>query len=221
MNILNDILLVAGALFVIAMVLICLGLFMNPKKKQNDELDEILYYKNLETGRRLNTTELEENDAEDADEDSGDIESEDAAVDEEDNINDNKESKSEEVSEPEVSESVEKSENKSSNAEKNKADNNKGEIKVSVTIIESNKTKTLSIEDEILVGRNPQCDVVVNKPMVSSVHCILIRDGKKIMAEDNNSTNGTLLNGKPLKHQVEIKNNDVLTLGDRPIRINF
>ena len=88
-------------------------------------------------------------------------------------------------------------------------------------MIENNKTKTLTIEDEILVGRNPQCDVVVNKPMVSSVHCILIRDGKKIMAEDNNSTNGTLLNGKPLKHQVEIKNNDVLTLGDRPIRINF
>lgn len=221
MNILNDILLVAGALFVIAMLLICLGLFMNPKKKQNDELDEILYYKNLETGRRLNTTKFEENVAEDADEDSGDIESEDAAVDEEDNINDNKESKNEEISEPEGSESVEKSENKSSNAEKNKADNNKDEIKVSVTIIESNKTKTLSIEDEILVGRNPQCDVVVNKPMVSSVHCILIRDGKKIMAEDNNSTNGTLLNGKPLKHQVEIKNNDVLTLGDRPIRINF
>ena len=43
MNILNDILLIAGALFVIAMVLICLGLFMNPKKKQTDELDEILY----------------------------------------------------------------------------------------------------------------------------------------------------------------------------------
>ena len=111
---------------------------------------------------------------------------------------------------------IEKSDNKSSNTDKNK-----GEIKVSVTIIENNKTKTLTIEDEILVGRNPQCDVVFNKPMVSSVHCILIRDGKKIMAEDNNSTNGTLLNGKPLKHQVEIKNNDVLTLGDRPIRINF
>lgn len=216
MNILNDILLVAGALFVIAMVLICLGLFMNPKKKQSDELDEILYYKNIETDRRLNTTELEEND----DEDSDNMESEDA-VDEEDNINDNEDSKSEEVSEPKTSEPIEKNDNKSSNADKNKADNNKDEIKVSVTIIESNKTKTLTIEDEILVGRNPQCDVVVNKPMVSSVHCILIRDGKKIMAEDNNSTNGTLLNGKPLKHQVEIKNNDVLTLGDRPIRINF
>lgn len=220
MNILNDILLVAGALFVIAMVLICLGLFMNPKKKQSDELDEILYYKNIETDRRLNTTELEENDDEDADEDSDNMESEDA-VDEEDNINDNEENKSEEVSEPKTSEPIEKNDNKSSNADKNKADNNKDEIKVSVTIIESNKTKTLTIEDEILVGRNPQCDVVVNKPMVSSVHCILIRDGKKIMAEDNNSTNGTLLNGKPLKHQVEIKNNDVLTLGDRPIRINF
>lgn len=222
MNILNDILLVAGALFVIAMVLICLGLFMNPKKKQSDELDEILYYKNMETGRRLNTPELEENAAEDADKENGsDIESEDSAVDEEDNINDNKESKSEEVSESKTSEPIEKSDNKSSNADKNKADNNNGEIKVSVTIIENNKTKTLAIDDEILIGRNPQCDVVVNKPMVSSVHCILIHDGKKIMAEDNNSTNGTLLNGKPLKHQVEIKNNDVLTLGDRPIRINF
>ena len=219
MNILNDILLIAGALFVIAMVLICLGLFMNPKKKQTDELDEILYYKNMESSRHLNTPELEENDVEDvedAEEDNNsDTESEDA-VDEEDNINDNEESKSEKGSEPKTSEPIEKSDNKSSNTDKNK-----GEIKVSVTIIENNKTKTLTIEDEILVGRNPQCDVVVNKPMVSPGHCILIRDGKKIMAEDNNSTNGTLLNGKPLKHQVEIKNNDVLTLGDRPIRINF
>ena len=127
MNILNDILLVAGALFVIAMVLICLGLFMNPKKKQNDELDEILYYKNIETDRRLNTTELEENDDEDADEDSDNMESEDA-VDEEDNINDNEESKSEEVSEHKTSEPIEKNDNKSSNADKNKADNNKDEI---------------------------------------------------------------------------------------------
>ncbi len=60
MNILNDILLIAGALFVIAMVLICLGLFMNPKKKQTDELDEILYYKNMESSRHLNPLELEE-----------------------------------------------------------------------------------------------------------------------------------------------------------------
>ena len=91
MNILNDILLIAGALFVIAMVLICLGLFMNPKKKQTDELDEILYYKNMESSRHLNTPELEENDVEDvedAEEDNNsDTESEDA-VDEEDNIND-------------------------------------------------------------------------------------------------------------------------------------
>ena len=174
MNILNDILLIAGALFVIAMVLICLGLFMNPKKKQTDELDEILYYKNMESSRHLNTPELEENDVEDvedAEEDNNsDTESEDA-VDEEDNINDNEESKSEKGSEPKTSEPIEKSDNKSSNTDKNK-----GEIKVSVTIIENNKTKTLTIEDEILVGRNPQCDVVVNKPMVSSVHCILIRD---------------------------------------------
>lgn len=159
MNILNDILLIAGALFVIAMVLICLGLFMNPKKKQTDELDEILYYKNMESSRHLNTPELEENDVEDvedAEEDNdSDIESEDA-VDEEDDINDNEESKSEKGSEPKASKPIEKSDNKSSNTDKNKADNSKGEIKVSVTIIENNKTKTLTIEDEILVGRNPQ-----------------------------------------------------------------
>ena len=65
---------------------------MNPKKKQTDELDEILYYKNMESSRHLNTPELEENDVEDvedAEEDNdSDIESEDA-VDEEDDINDN------------------------------------------------------------------------------------------------------------------------------------
>ena len=39
--------------------------------------------------------------------------------------------------------------------------------------------------------------------------------------EDNNSTNGTIINGKPLIHSVELKNNDMLTLGDQSIRINM
>ena len=95
-------------------------------------------------------------------------------------------------------------------------------IEVEVTVIDNNKTYKVVVDDEVRqIGRNPQCDVVVNKPMVSRRYRVLTRDGKKVMIEDNNSTNGTLLNGKKLMHVIEVKNNDVVTLGDRLIRINL
>jgi pSer/pThr/pTyr-binding forkhead associated (FHA) protein len=62
-------------------------------------------------------------------------------------------------------------------------------------------TGTYSYEfdrDEVLVGRDPATDVRLPHPTVSQVHLRLLRDRGRLLAEDAGSTNGTLLDGRPL-----------------------
>lgn len=207
MNILYKILIAAGVLFALSMLFICLGLLKKPKPKKEPEFDEADYRVGSggRSGRSLDAAGGAADD-EYVDEDYDDENAED------DNADD----------EAELDESADGDEDDEPAADDDGADaDDRGGIKVSVTVIETNKTHELTVNKEALIGRNPGCDVVVPKPMVSSVHCILTRDKDKLMVEDNNSTNGTFLNGKPLKHVVEVKNNDMLTLGDRQIRINL
>lgn len=226
MYILNYILLVSGVLFLIAMTLICFGLFWVPRKKQPDNQKFEEY---LQTSSRSSRHIIDASD----EYETAEINDESINEPEEIETDDPEEIDSSEKieSEAELNNSDESEENEDGDIEySDDTDEYKSEvnpeakttgIEICVTIIDTNKKNTVVVEDEILIGRSPKCDVVVNKPMVSSAHCILIRDGKKLMAEDNHSTNGTMLNGKPLNHVVELKNNDVLTLGDRSIRINF
>ena len=199
MDILYGILAASGVLFALSMLFICLGLFKKPKPPKEPEFDEAEYLGDID----FSSDEVSEDDDADSEEGEDDGESE-----EPDDAEEAEESEVEEDSETEESEP--QNENTPENG-----------ISVSVTVIDANKTHKVVVSEEILIGRNPKCDIVVPKPMVSSVHCILTRDRDKLMVEDNNSTNGTLLNGKPLKHVVEVKNNDMLTLGDRQIRVNF
>lgn len=52
--------------------------------------------------------------------------------------------------------------------------------------------------EELMIGRNPNCDVVLSGPGVSRHHARLsFRDGIWIL-QDLDSTNGTLVNGAPV-----------------------
>ncbi len=220
MKILYEILGAAGFLFALSMLFICIGLFKKPKIKDEPESADYAasvvpagsrVFAGSERQAERAADEEQSEDAEEAHEIETDGADEDKDLDgDTDNDASENEAKAENESEDENEVGSEAETARSG-----------GGIDVSVTIIETNKTYKLSVTGEALIGRNPKCDVVVPKPMVSSVHCILVKDKNKLMAEDNNSTNGTLLNGKPLKHVVELKNNDMLTLGDRQIRINF
>lgn len=226
MYILNYILLIAGILFAIAMFLICFGMFHTPRPKQNSD-DEVYEYYNQtsRSGRHMidASDDIADDEPESADEPESTEDVDAEAVDAPDNDDSTEnETVTEDENDPSDDEDIDaKPDNLTDKEESPKPAKPVREIKICVTIIDTNKKKTIAVEDEIIIGRSPKCDVVINKPMVSAAHCILTRDGKKLMAEDNNSTNGTMLNGKPLNHVVELKNNDVLTLGDKSIRINF
>ncbi len=53
-----------------------------------------------------------------------------------------------------------------------------------------------------VVGRHPDCDIVIDNPVVSGRHMLFRKVNRTIYAEDLASTNGTIVNGVPISHQV-------------------
>ena len=76
------------------------------------------------------------------------------------------------------------------------------------------KTTEYVLKDGVnLVGRDDNCDVVIDSQHISRNHISVVvkRDG--VMIQDLNSRNGTFVNGLRVKNSVEIKNGDVVSLG--------
>jgi pSer/pThr/pTyr-binding forkhead associated (FHA) protein len=64
------------------------------------------------------------------------------------------------------------------------------------------------------VGRTARADFILEAPLVSRLHCKLIVSAKGELAiEDLGSTNGTLLNGSPIKGRANAQVGDVVTIG--------
>jgi len=69
------------------------------------------------------------------------------------------------------------------------------------------------------VGRTARADFIVEAPLVSRIHCRLTAAASdQLVVEDLKSTNGTLVNGKPIDRSV-LKTGDVLTVGRVEFRI--
>lgn len=58
----------------------------------------------------------------------------------------------------------------------------------------------------ILIGRSPECDVVLPSSAVSGIHCRLIRCGDFWYVRDLNSTNGTRVEGRPCRQKKVLSN---------------
>lgn len=65
----------------------------------------------------------------------------------------------------------------------------------------------------VVMGRRPDCQVVINFPNVSAHHARLTWDGQQFVVEDLGSTNGTFVNGYRLTGPVQLRPGDVLSLG--------
>jgi len=67
----------------------------------------------------------------------------------------------------------------------------------------------------VIIGRVPECAVVVEDQAVSSEHCALEQRGHGVVVLDLDSTNGTFVNGTPVEPDlaVNVEDEDVLTLG--------
>jgi hypothetical protein len=73
--------------------------------------------------------------------------------------------------------------------------------------------------DELVIGRDAGCDLVVDEPTVSRRHARLtFRDGGWIV-QDLDSTNGTRLNGQCVG-RCRLRPGDELELGDQVLRVD-
>jgi predicted component of type VI protein secretion system len=69
------------------------------------------------------------------------------------------------------------------------------------------------VRDGLVIGRVSGCDVVVDDTKASRRHARLCVDGGVVEIEDLGSSNGTLLNGKPVQRRM-LRNGDEVTIGN-------
>ncbi|WP_367066704.1 FHA domain-containing protein [Oryzisolibacter sp. LB2S] len=77
--------------------------------------------------------------------------------------------------------------------------------------------EVLLTQGRTTVGRRPYNDVVIDNLAVSGEHAVLVMNGDDVELQDLGSTNGTYVNGKPIKRQL-LRNGDVVEMGKYQIR---
>lgn len=81
-------------------------------------------------------------------------------------------------------------------------------------------SEILKSKNEIIIGRDPSCDLVLSDPYVSRRHCRIFKENQRYFVEDLNSTNGTFINNIRLRKIQELKENDELILGFQVLYLN-
>ncbi|MFQ6069934.1 MAG: SpoIIE family protein phosphatase [Candidatus Aminicenantales bacterium] len=72
-------------------------------------------------------------------------------------------------------------------------------------------------KEKITIGRSEENDIPIHDPFSSGKHAFIIRSGDKYLIQDNNSKNGTFLNGKRVKGKVELHRGDEILIGSTRI----
>ncbi|MDP2240184.1 MAG: FHA domain-containing protein [Burkholderiales bacterium] len=67
-------------------------------------------------------------------------------------------------------------------------------------------------KERVTIGRKPQNDIQIENLAVSSEHACIVTILNDSFLEDLGSTNGTLVNGNPIKKHI-LQNNDVIEVG--------
>jgi predicted component of type VI protein secretion system len=89
-------------------------------------------------------------------------------------------------------------------------------MKLSLVVLTAGKWegKVIPITlSQFLIGRDPQCHLRPASAVISKRHCALLVRDEKIFLKDFDSTNGTFLNDRQIKGEVEVKNGDELKVG--------
>jgi len=67
-------------------------------------------------------------------------------------------------------------------------------------------------QERLTIGRKPQNDIQIDNLAISGEHAVVVTILADSFLEDLNSTNGTLVNGQPIKKHF-LRNNDIIELG--------
>lgn len=72
--------------------------------------------------------------------------------------------------------------------------------------------RTVPVHNGLVIGRVAGCDVVIDDTKASRRHVRIVVDAGVVEVEDLDSSNGTLLNGKPVTRRV-LRDGDVVQIG--------
>lgn len=90
--------------------------------------------------------------------------------------------------------------------------------KVVLHIDSEGKNRELTLEKELSIGRTDSAQLVLPDPGLSRVNTTIFRDGDEVFVVDENSTNGTFLNGERVfESPRQINDRDEITLGNETL----
>jgi len=72
----------------------------------------------------------------------------------------------------------------------------------------------LQRRESVVIGRAPDCDVVIQDLKASRRHCQLTRKENGFLLQDLGSRNGTLVNGTKITEPMLLKVNQTFQIGD-------
>lgn len=88
-------------------------------------------------------------------------------------------------------------------------------MKITLHIDGPYEKRVETVEDEISIGRTDAADVTIDDPGLSRKNTTFFIDDGALLVADENSTNGTFINGEKLSGRPQVlKNGDSLTLGN-------
>ena len=74
---------------------------------------------------------------------------------------------------------------------------------------------------DLILGRDLDCDVVVDRPDVSARHARIYRAGRSVLIEDLGSSNGTFIDGREIRRPEAIATGATIGLGDWTSKVIF
>ncbi|MDA3957138.1 FHA domain-containing protein [Oceanispirochaeta sp.] len=74
-------------------------------------------------------------------------------------------------------------------------------------------------KNEILIGRSTECSLILQAPSVSRKHSLIRLFGEGVYLKDLGSRNGTFVNGVRIIEEKQLRNNDIIRLGELEFRL--
>ena len=93
-------------------------------------------------------------------------------------------------------------------------DSDRSYIPRAYIVDKATNTRTLISRKRFMIGRSHDCDLMVDDPSISRIHCSIFDTATNFIIEDMDSTNGTFIGTVKIKKKL-LKNTDLFTIGNR------